>query len=186
MTLFEFVTVAVSIVLSFGIVRLLDGLRPAFDAGRRYWAHAIWLVITLNGHVMTWWTLWSLARDVEWNYGRFLWLLVGPGILYLMSTALVTDEPRAVPSWRDHYFEIRRWFFGTAALFSLNVHLTSYLLYGRPLLDTGSVLGVIILAGALLGFWSSNPRLHGAIAVVLLALNFLGMGALVFSPTFGS
>ena len=186
MTLFEFVTVAVSIVLSFGIVRLLDGLRPTFDESRRYWVHAIWVVITLNAHVLTWWTQWSLARDVEWNYGRFLWLLVGPGILYLMSTALVTDAPRAVPSWRDHYFEIRRWFFGAAALLNLNVHLTSYFLYGRPLLTTESLAGASILGITLLGFWSSNPRHHGMIAVVYLTLQLAGLGWLVFSPTFGS
>ena len=37
MTLFEYITVVVSIVLSFGMIRLLDGLRPALSREGRYW-----------------------------------------------------------------------------------------------------------------------------------------------------
>ena len=50
MNLFEHVAVAFSMVLSFGVVRLLDGLRPALVPGRRYWVHALWLVQKLLNH----------------------------------------------------------------------------------------------------------------------------------------
>jgi hypothetical protein len=40
---FDHIAVGFSIVLSLGVVRLLDGLRPALVPGRRYWVHAVWL-----------------------------------------------------------------------------------------------------------------------------------------------
>lgn len=39
MELFEYLTAAVSIVLALAVVRLVEGLRPALGAERRYWVH---------------------------------------------------------------------------------------------------------------------------------------------------
>jgi hypothetical protein len=57
MTLFEYVTVAVSIVLSFGVVRLLDGLRAAALPECRYWVHLAWIPTKLLNHALYWWGL---------------------------------------------------------------------------------------------------------------------------------
>jgi hypothetical protein len=43
-TIFEYITVAVSLVLSLGLVRLLEGSLSAFSPSRVYPIHAVWLV----------------------------------------------------------------------------------------------------------------------------------------------
>ena|SRR5438105_4946716 len=111
MNLFEHVAVAFSMVLSFGVVRLLDGLRPALVPGRRYWVHALWLVQKLLNHAFYWWGFLSFREGVAWTAASFLWILLVPGLLFLQATALVTTNPSAVDSWRDHFFGIRSWFF---------------------------------------------------------------------------
>ena len=111
MNLFEHVAVAFSMVLSFGVVRLLDGLRPALVPGRRYWVHALWLVQKLLNHAFYWWGFLSFREGVAWTVASFLWLLLVPSLLFLQATALVTTNPSAVDSWRDHFFGIRSWFF---------------------------------------------------------------------------
>lgn len=104
MTLFEYISVAVSIVLSFGVVRLLDGLRAAALPGRRYWPHFAWILTKLLNHALYWWGLWFAGDAASWNFAAFLWVLLFPGMLYLQSTALVTTSPGDVPSWRAHSF----------------------------------------------------------------------------------
>src|SRR5437870_6289552 len=99
MNLFEHVAVAFSMVLSFGVVRLLDGLRPALVPGRRYWVHALWLVQKLLNHAFYWWGFLSFREGVAWTVASFLWILLVPGLLFLQATALVTTNPSAVDSW---------------------------------------------------------------------------------------
>ena len=86
-------------VLSFGVVRLLDGLRPALVPGRRYWVHALWLVQKLLNHAFYWWGFLSFREGVAWTVASFLWILLVPGLLFLQATALVTTNPSAVDSW---------------------------------------------------------------------------------------
>ena len=62
MTLFEYITVVVSIVLSFGMIRLLGGLRPALSREGRYWVHVAWVGIKLLNLLLFWWGFWNL-RD---------------------------------------------------------------------------------------------------------------------------
>src|SRR5947209_18882359 len=92
MNLFEHVAVAFSMVLSFGVVRLLDGLRPALVPGRRYWVHALWLVQKLLNHAFYWWGFLSFREGVAWTAASFLWILLVPGLLFLQATALVTTN----------------------------------------------------------------------------------------------
>src|SRR3990172_5879526 len=107
MTLFEYVTVAVSIVLSFGVVRLLDGLRWAALPGRRYGVHLLWIPTKLLNHALYWWGLWALREAVAWNVASFLWILLFPRTLYLQSTALVTTQPETVLSCRAPFSPLR-------------------------------------------------------------------------------
>ena len=51
MTLFEYLTVAVSIVLALGVVRLIEGLGPASEATRRYWVHFVYVVLFVLMHL---------------------------------------------------------------------------------------------------------------------------------------
>src|SRR6185295_3745203 len=103
--MFEHVAVAFSMVLSLGVVRLLDGLRPALVPGRRYWVHALWLIQKLLNYAFYWWIFWSLREGVRWNIASFLWILLGPALLFLQATALATTNPSGVASWRDPLFD---------------------------------------------------------------------------------
>ena len=44
MSHFELIMGAISIVVSFTAIRLLDGLREAFRLDRRYWVHGLWII----------------------------------------------------------------------------------------------------------------------------------------------
>ena len=47
---FEYISVGVAFVLSFGVVRLLDGIPHALDRKKRYWPHSLWIAIKFLNH----------------------------------------------------------------------------------------------------------------------------------------
>jgi hypothetical protein len=51
---FEYVTVAVSIVLSLGVVRLLDGVHFAASRERGHWVLFLWTLTKLLNHALYW------------------------------------------------------------------------------------------------------------------------------------
>ena len=93
MTHFEFLSVAVSIVLALSAGQLVGNIREVFDPTRRYWVHALWVVALLLLHILNWWVLWGL-RDVQaWNLAMFASVLIAPGLLFAcyLSALLVVE-----------------------------------------------------------------------------------------------
>ena len=59
MTHFEFISVALSIVLSFAVLRLLDAVPHAVAREGRYWIQLLWVVYLLWWSAVFWWLSWS-------------------------------------------------------------------------------------------------------------------------------
>ena len=111
MTHFEYISVAIAIVLSFTVLRLLDAAAHIGAPTKRYWVHGVWVAFLLMWSAVFWWLSWShSARQSEFSFPVFLLVITPPGILYLCATALVSHAPAEIPSWRDHYWAARRRF----------------------------------------------------------------------------
>ena len=111
MTLFEYLAVSFSVVLSFAVVRILNGISDVFARPRVYWIHAAWVIHKLLFLAYTWWNIWSY-REVSWNFLTFLAVLASPSVLYYQASTLVPAQPGSVASWRDHFYAVRQQFFG--------------------------------------------------------------------------
>lgn len=181
MTHFEFITVAVSMVLSLGVVRLLDALRHTFDPSRRYAVVLLWIIAKLMNHVLFWWALWSYRDFADWNILNFAWILLFPGLLYIQVVSLVTTTPQDVADWRTHFYAVRRWFLSANILLLLHNAITISLVAAvaplYPVLAVQAVLIVINIVGVL----SANPRLHLAIALLVVTIQALGFGTMFFA-----
>ena len=165
MTLFEYITIAVSLVYSFTVMRLVSGLPHATRRGRIYWVHLLLLLGFLLWVVNAFWAAWSY-RDAEWAYLRYILALASPAAQYYVAVVFVPDEPAEVTSWRDHYFSVRRrlWIaFGVAAVL---VQLNSTMLAGMPVNHPAALGTLGNLAAAIVGFGFKDARVHGALAVV--------------------
>lgn len=180
MTLFEYLTIAVSIVLSFGLVRLLDGLRPAVSPRRAYWVHAVWVVIKLLNLVLFWWALWNYREGVNWNLFLFAWVLLPPALLYLQATALVTRSPDAVPDWQFHFYEIRQWFFAINVLLVTVTAIGTWMIGGVPLLHPLRGVQGILVGASVCGMLSTSHRVHAVIVMISLVTVLMGFGAVLF------
>ncbi|MDJ0790176.1 MAG: hypothetical protein QNK05_25560 [Myxococcota bacterium] len=184
MTLFEYLSVAVSIVLALGLAHLLGNLQSLFAPGRRYWLHLLHAAQLLLLHALFWWALWSF-RDAEWNFVRFLLALSGPALLYACATVLIpTSDPPE--SWRSHYYRSHRWYFVGQALLLVQVCLMVFALGGPFLLSPTRPLWLLLLVNPIVGALSKNPRVHaGVVALGWLLLSWLSVDQLRPGAVFG-
>jgi hypothetical protein len=181
MTLFEYLSVAFSIVLSLAAVRLLSGVSVSFVPERRYWPHVTWVLIVLLMSAMVWWNFWSF-KDVTWNFVRFLLTLFVPASIYLQAAALVPDNPGTVQSWREHFFAARKRFFVALASLFLLIAVNSWLLLDLPVLQPARVIQGLALGLALSGAVSTHNGWHQALPVIFLALLLIAALALFLQP----
>jgi hypothetical protein len=113
---FNYISVAVSIVLAISVTHLLTGLRDVVAPGRRDWLVVCWFGYLRYLHLLTWWSLFATHQVVTWSLGTFAIAMAVPGFLYLALYTLIPEDPAAVHSWREHFENVRRWFFTFYAL----------------------------------------------------------------------
>lgn len=183
MTLFEYVSVLVSILLSFGIIRLLEGLSIVMKRDGAYLPEGLWVINVLWLHVHVWWVLWSY-RDVTWNYPRFLIFLASPLLLYSLAITLVPRGQARIGSWRDHFYGVRVRFFVLLAVWMAVVSIVNWRVLEYPLVSRVRLghAGFIALCAA--GALSPRPKVQGVIVavngviVLLMIATFFAPGAL--------
>ena len=167
MTHFEFISVAMSIVFSFALLRLLDALPHATARASRYWIHLLWIFFLLWWSAVFWWFSWSHSRrEEEIGFSAFVMLLTAPAILYLCATALVSHAPAEIASWRRYFWASRRRFFGLALTLLACLVATSTLLQHTPLRHPLRLFQLGLAALFTTGMLARSERVHGVIAVI--------------------
>lgn len=182
MSQFEFVMTVVSVFMSFGVVRLLDGLRSSLNASRRYCVHSLWVVIRLFSYVLLWWGSWSVREFESWNLFRFCLWLFPFGLLYLQSTALVTTHPGDIKDWKAHFYEIRSWFFATNIVFIVTLFLSTSFFGVLPVVHPLSISYIIVLTFSVAGYFSESHKVQVIVVIAALLNMILGFGVQLFDP----
>ena len=178
MTQFEFISVAVSIVLALSVARLLTAAPHLLAPGRRYWVHAVWAAILLPFHLGFWWVLWAY-RDVDaWTFRGFAASMLTPALLYLTVTVLVSDGPGSVESWRERYYSRHRSFFCLFLAMLLSSPLRQFAVLGTPFpspeVQVPAIVGGLIILVAGVGAFTGRERVHQVLAVVGAATALAG------------
>ena len=103
MSIFEFISVAASIVLATGVTKLLSCVPQVFNKSRRDWLHiAAWLYLT-SLHFLIWWRVWALNSVPNWDIIGFFLMMASPVGLSVASTALVSYSPHLIDDWKEYF-----------------------------------------------------------------------------------
>ena len=164
MNLFEYLSIAYSLVFSFAAIRLVAGLPHAVASTRRYYVHISHVFLILFATVTLFWGFWSF-RDLQWNLFRFISLLAGPGLVYFLACTLIPDEPSSVSSWRHYFYSVRRPYFIGLCLWVLLQIMNTTLLLKMPVLHPFRVVQLLILAMGVVGSATDNPTIQRLIAI---------------------
>jgi len=114
MTIFEFISVMVSIILGLSVTQLLLAVSQFARNSSRvkpYLPHTLLLVALALWHFLLWWSFWDY-RNVEWNYARFIVIMLEPLALFLTTSIAIPrnfDDDQV--DMRAYFYEIRYWFF---------------------------------------------------------------------------
>ena len=85
MTQYEYIFVAVSIILGLGITRLLHSVAMLIRAHRQvtfHWSTALWGLCILAYSLQLWWIGWGLRSVAIWTFLDFLVLVIGSICIY--------------------------------------------------------------------------------------------------------
>jgi hypothetical protein len=182
-TLFEYLAIAYSLVLSFAAIRLVAGLPHAIDSSRRYWVHVAYVCGGIFAALALFWAHWS-TREVAWTFPGFLVNLAGPGIVYFLSCTIIPDEPSAVRSWHDYFFSVRHRYFGGLCVWAVIMFVNTTFFLNAPLVHPSRAIQVGLVIFGVAGLTSDNPRYHalllawGAIVVAVVVAILLRPGSL--------
>jgi hypothetical protein len=181
MSLFEFVTVMISMILALTLGQLLSGASFLLRSSRevRWHApHTLWLAALGLSLVNHWWALWDF-RNVDWNYASFLYILVAPLLIFL-AVGLLTPE-RTDPDSADmqrQFARVRRPFAGLVCAYVLVMWFDGPILAGQDPWGPIGRLHLPILAGAALAFPEKRkaslfaPALFIVTLVVIMIIRF--------------
>ncbi len=173
MTQFEFISVAVSIVLALSMARLLSAVPHLLAPDRRYWVPCLWAASLLPIHLGFWWAMWAYREVDAWTFRGFAAVMLTPALLFLTVTILVSDSPGTVESWRERFYSRHRVFFSLFLVALLSIPLRQFAVLGSPLPspETGAPLFFappILLIGAI-GAFTSRERIHEMLALIAAA-----------------
>jgi hypothetical protein len=180
-TQFEYISVAVSIVLSLGVVRLLDAIRYAFQPAGRDMVLALWIIVKVMNHLLFWWALWSYRDFAHWNILVFAWILLFPVLLYLQVTSLVTTAPQHVSDWRTHFYDVRVWFLSANIVLLIHTAVTASLVLESTSLYSVLVAQSLLLVVNVVGLLSANTRVQLGVVLLALAGQIFGFGSVFFT-----
>jgi len=169
MTLFEYISIATTLILSFSLARTLTNIAPTFVSSHRYWVHSLWVLGLLVSHASVFWQLWLYQGVEAWTLLGFVLLLMGPILLLIGASLLVPVEP--APDYRIHFESIRVPFYLVLIALHLQPIPLTYLLFDIPLLNLLLLSNLVIASVAMIGLIARKPPVDmGLVCFWFLAL----------------
>ena len=76
--------------------------------------------------------------------------------------------------WRSHFNSIRKWFFGMTIVLAMLGIMLSWYITAVPLIHPYRIMQLIILALAIVGWFTPNLTVHRWIAALFIVVLFTG------------
>jgi hypothetical protein len=169
MSTFEFVLVAFSIIIGFGVSEILANWGQQIRARKRlppFFLHITATALLLYLHLAFLWAGWA-NRGIEWTFPQYLLVAASACVLGLCAHIMKLDTTPGAPSPREQYFGNSRPAYTVLALYPLLVIAISFSsgtnLGGAPftLLRTVGIGLLLSLA------WSKSERYHWIVLGIL-------------------
>jgi hypothetical protein len=186
---FSYIVVLTSIVLGLGVTRLVGGfgyLLQRRKPGQVYWVHTLWLVNLLIVIAVEWWVAYRWRTAERWTFVLFLWLLLSPMLLYLISSILFPgdEELQLIDRWENYFFENhRRIFLLLAACYPLDLidTLLKGLAHFRAQGPIYFCSMILLMTLALIAAFTKKRGYHGFYAVFFSIYNVLLVGSIALT-----
>jgi len=174
MSLFEFVTVMISMILALCLGQILRSASYLAKTEREvvfYRPYALWLVSIMLAVVNHWWSLWDL-RSIDWNFASFIYMLVAPTLVTFAVGLLAPGRTTPGPiDLEKHFSRIRGLFSKTLVGYTLVMWFDGPLFAGQAPFGIVGLLHLPIIAAFLVPSFTNGARTNSlAASVVIVAM----------------
>ena len=172
MSMFEFVTVMVSMILALCLGHLMRSASFLAKTDREviyYQPLVLWSIVVLLSVINHWWTLWDL-RDLDWSYASFIYILLAPVLITFATGLLSPSHSSSGPiDLRAHYSRVRRLFSLVMVGYGSVMWFDGPLFAGQEVFGAVGALHIPIIAADCVPGISGNDRANALAAGVVLA-----------------
>lgn len=185
MSSFEYLGILVSVVMGLALTRLTASSAQSIKRKdiRVYWVQLVWTFSVWLYVLAIWWGMVSWDFLTDWTFPLFLFIMLYATLLYVLADALYPHRMPPNTDFEEHFYSHRRWFFGLLALGAV-VDVPETILKEsmglRPVPEGYSLFIAGWLGIALVGFFSSNRRVHAALAIAWPVMVFSYLTSVVF------
>ena len=188
MTIFEFVTVAISIIFGIALSRLLSAGIELFrhrNSVELSWIPIVWAADLFWLLVVLWWQIFQISQvKDEWTFGDFNLTIAIVVALYIASSLILpTRYEERGASLYDHYRREGRWGVAAYVIFFVIAIPWNYAMYGFEILSWGN-WDILAMIGASLGaVISKSVRQVGVFTAIFMVLHLTNIAS-VYVPVF--
>ena len=180
---FTFIVSLAAVINGLGIVRIVGGLgdyirrRETLNVNH-YWVFSLVVLFQLLAHVLIWWAMLGLRDIGSINFLQYLYLLLGPTLLFLATSLLLPDITDNRVDLRTEYRRLRKPYYSILTVFWA-WSIAIWPVFGYPLAPTwkfaaGWMAIMIVLR------LTENPKVHAVLisATWLLLIVYIGIYAM--------
>lgn len=176
----NFVVSLAAVINGLGIVRLVGGFGDFLKRRNRlqvthYWVYSLMAIFQLLAHILLWWSIVGLQSAGNINFLTYLYLLIGPTLLFLATTMLLPTVTDNKVDLHSEYFEFRQTYYLSLLLFWIWA-LLLWPAFGYPISPTWPFIGAWLVISAVLTV-SENKQAHALLvpANLLIFVAIVGM-----------
>jgi len=172
MSIFDYVMLLISVVLSLGLARLLETHARLIKRGAEVrWSavYLAWFAIVGALHVDLWATLWAVRTTTHWQWTEIMAFFFQAVALFYGSVLLAPEESTdTIDLWRFHLENRRRYIPAVIVYTALGCWLSLTFLPTEQFLSAVYTVGLPLVAVCVLAMVASSVWVQRAIALVLV------------------
>lgn len=164
--IWPFIIALIAVLNGLGIVRLIGGVGEYLKNHstlnvQHYRVYTLLAIFQLLSHLLLWWSILSIPVDANINFLSYLYLLIGPTLLYLSTILLIPNIKDKSIDLRTEYYNFRKTFFSILAGFWLWA-IFVWPAFGYPFAPTVPLIIVWLLTSLILRL-TDNPKVHATL-----------------------
>ncbi len=161
--IWPFVIALAAVVNGLGIVHLLGGLSAYLKNYtilnvRHYWVYTLAAIFQLLAHLLLWWSILGLRSAGNINFLSYLYLLIGPTLLYLATSIMIPDIKDETLDLRAEYYRFRKVFFSILTAFWLWA-IFVWPVFGHSFAPTVPLISAWLVIAIILRI-TDGPKVH--------------------------
>ena len=182
-SLFTFIVALAAVINGLGIVRIISSSADYIHQRESlsvsvYWVYLMLVLFQLFAHILLWWGLVALREVGTINFLQYLYLLLGPTLLFLTTSLLIPKISDNSVDLRTEYECVRKPYYSISAVFQAWT-IAIWPVLGYPMAPTW-IFAACWMAIMIILRVSRNANVHAVLvsAIWMLLIAYIGIYAM--------